>query len=80
MRYLLGLCLLLIGCNESRGSLTKSLPLEDVSSCPPDREVIHKMITTDINWDTMSVSNDFSWQCTKKGTSDDTYRVHVDIN
>ena len=85
MKYLIML-LLLTGCSkyvrpkDSRGSLTWQFPHTIKASCPANRDVIYEDISVHTNWDTHYQDVEYSWQCTLKTNSDDTYRVKVFLN
>lgn len=81
-KIILGLIVLTAtSCSDHpTGALTNSISIPtNVASCPPGRHVVYEQITVTTYWETGVQNEQYSWQCTKNSTNDDTYRVYKDI-
>jgi hypothetical protein len=77
MKSLLILSLFLVGCASGpKGALTFAVPFETATVCPEGRHVIYEQISVTTIWETQDQDVEYSYQCTKNGTTDDTFRVH----
>ena len=75
MKYLF-LSLILTSCaSVPKGGLTWSIPFKEKPICPEGREIIYQEVTVNTTWETGKQEVEYSWQCTKNGTTGDTYRV-----